>query len=184
MPEEVLGLGEPGRRRDRLVAAVLSGEKTATSSLLAQNEVDSEPLPVAGEERVVTGSAGKAVGRIVLTDVAVIRLGDADDGLAHDEGEGFASLSRSALSLTRSALRVSISLLNGRHSRDEQPTLGAGTRYGDGPGLRRGPGRAVVASASPRASSRRCRRRQNRGSRRTSPGTRRRAQSLPSPSSR
>jgi transposase len=28
------------------------------------------------------------------------------------------------------------------------PTFGAGTRYGDGPGLRRGPGRAVVATAS------------------------------------
>jgi uncharacterized protein YhfF len=31
--------------RDRLVAAVLRGEKTATSSLLADLEIEGEPLP-------------------------------------------------------------------------------------------------------------------------------------------
>jgi len=35
-----------------------------------------------------------------------------------------------------------------RNGRWPQPTFGAGTRYGDGPGLPRGPGRAVVAGAS------------------------------------
>jgi uncharacterized protein YhfF len=91
MPEDLFELGEPGPMRDRLVEAVLEGQKTATSALRVQYEMDEEPLPVVGEERVMIDSAGDPVGRIVLTDVAVIRLGDADDRLAKDEGEGFES---------------------------------------------------------------------------------------------
>ena len=82
-------LGEPGPMREQLVQAVLMGQKTATSALLAQYEADHEPLPVVGEERVMIDSAGEPAGHIVLTDVFVIRLGEADDQLARDEGEGF-----------------------------------------------------------------------------------------------
>lgn len=77
--------------RDRLVRAVQRGEKVATSALLAEYEADGEPLPVAGERRVLVDSADRPVGVIVLSDVSVIRLGDADDRLAIDEGEGFTS---------------------------------------------------------------------------------------------
>lgn len=34
-------------------------------------------------------SADQAVARVVVTDVSVIRLSEADDQLARDEGEGF-----------------------------------------------------------------------------------------------
>jgi uncharacterized protein YhfF len=91
--EEIFELGEPGPMRDRLVGAVLAGKKTATSSLLAQYEIDGEALPVVGDHRALIDSAGNAVGRIVLTEVSVIRLGDANDDLARDEGEGFRSAS-------------------------------------------------------------------------------------------
>src|SRR5205823_13537109 len=82
-------LGVPGPMRDRLVAAVLAGEKVATSALLVQYEDEGEPLPTAGEHRVVLGSADEHVAVVELLEVAVIRLGDADEALARDEGEGF-----------------------------------------------------------------------------------------------
>ena len=92
MPGELpFELGVPGPIRDRLVQAVQDARKIATSALLAQYEAEGEPLPVAGERRVLVDSAERPVGEVVLTEVTVIRLGDADDRLAIDEGEGFTS---------------------------------------------------------------------------------------------
>lgn len=78
--------------RDRLVAAVLAGEKIATSSLLIQYEEDGEELPRVGERQVMVGSDGEEVVPVEIVEVSVIRLGDADDALARDEGEGFRSV--------------------------------------------------------------------------------------------
>ncbi len=75
--------------REQLVHAVLAGQKTATCALLAQYEAGQEPLPIVGAERIMIDSAGRSVGRIVLTEISVIRLGEADERLARDEGEGF-----------------------------------------------------------------------------------------------
>jgi uncharacterized protein YhfF len=82
----------PGPLRDRNVDAVLRGEKTATSSLLAEWEADREALPVAGERLEVIDTDEKPVAVIELVSVHVIRLGDADASLASDEGEGFESV--------------------------------------------------------------------------------------------
>lgn len=79
----------PGPLRDKLVAAVLSGQKTATSGLAIEWEVDDEPLPVVGQLHTVVDSNEQPVGIIETTSVEVIRLGDADLSLAHDEGEDF-----------------------------------------------------------------------------------------------
>ncbi len=78
--------------RDTLVASVLSGEKTATSSLLVQYEDDGEALPKVGEARVMVDSAERSVAVVEIAEVRVIRLGDADLQLALDEGEGFRSV--------------------------------------------------------------------------------------------
>jgi uncharacterized protein YhfF len=51
--EQLFELGAPGPLRDRLVAAVLAGEKVATSSLRLQYDDEGEPLPTAGERRVL-----------------------------------------------------------------------------------------------------------------------------------
>jgi uncharacterized protein YhfF len=85
-------LGPPGPLRDRLVAAVLSGEKTATSALRAQYDAAREPLPVAGQRRPLLGSSGATLATVEVVHVEVIRLGDADRRLAVDEGEGFGSV--------------------------------------------------------------------------------------------
>jgi uncharacterized protein YhfF len=81
-----------GPERDRLVAAVLRREKTATSSLLAEWLLDDAELPTAGERRDVLDSNDNPVAVIETTAVDVIRLGDVDLALAHEEGEGFKSV--------------------------------------------------------------------------------------------
>jgi uncharacterized protein YhfF len=88
----VCEFGTPGSLRDRLVVAVLAGEKTATSSLLSEWESEGETLPVAGELQAVVNSDARPVAIIELLGVDVIRLGDADLQLALDEGEGFRSI--------------------------------------------------------------------------------------------
>ena len=82
----------PGPLRDQLVAAVLAGEKTTTTGLVAEYEREAEPLPVPGLRQVVVDSAGRAVAVIETTAVQVMRLADVDLNHALDEGEGYASV--------------------------------------------------------------------------------------------
>jgi uncharacterized protein YhfF len=80
----------PGPLRDQLVAAVLAGEKTATSSLRAEY-LPSGPdrLPAPGERSVVVDSQHRRVAVIETTEVRVLRIADVDAAFARDEGEGF-----------------------------------------------------------------------------------------------
>jgi uncharacterized protein YhfF len=83
----------PGSLRDELVAAVLRGEKTATSSLRHEYGPNSaEPLPEVGMRSVVVDSDGRSVAIIETVDVRVVRAGDVDEQFAIDEGEGFRSV--------------------------------------------------------------------------------------------
>ncbi|MDZ7928970.1 ASCH domain-containing protein [Rhodococcus sp. NPDC076796] len=77
----------PGPLRDALVAAVLSGEKTSTASLLAQY-VDEE-LPRVGERGAVVDSTGVVVGIIETAAVDIVALKDVSLRHALDEGEGY-----------------------------------------------------------------------------------------------
>jgi uncharacterized protein YhfF len=97
LPEEYVGLpiGEfafPGELRDRLVAAILAGEKTTTSFLHLELEVEGEELPEAGQRQVVVDSGGRPVAVIEMTAVRVLPLGDVDRQHALDEGEGFSGV--------------------------------------------------------------------------------------------
>ena len=104
-----LGVGEfafPGPLRDQLVAAIITGTKTTTTGLLADYELDAEPLPRPGEisvtcisemprpgdRQVVIDSAGIPVTLIELVHVRVARVGDIDLAHAVGEGEGYASV--------------------------------------------------------------------------------------------
>ncbi len=89
---EAVRFAFPGPERDRLVDAVLKGRKTATSSLLAEWLLDDQELPAVGDRREMLDSNDSAVAVIETTAVDVIRLGDADLALAHEEGEGFESV--------------------------------------------------------------------------------------------
>lgn len=83
MPADDLPVMEfafPGPLRDRLVAAILAGEKTTTTGLVAEYEHANDPLPVPGLRVVVVDSGGRPVAVIETTSVRVMRLADVDLG--------------------------------------------------------------------------------------------------------
>jgi uncharacterized protein YhfF len=89
MEPRICEFGFPGPLRDRLVGAVLSGVKTATSSLLADWERDGEQPPAAGELQTVVDSAGIPVAIIEIVRCDVVALGAVDDRVARAEGESY-----------------------------------------------------------------------------------------------
>ncbi|KDN16281.1 ASCH domain-containing protein [Amycolatopsis rifamycinica] len=82
----------PGPLRDKLVAAILRGEKTSTTGLVAEYEMYGEELPVVGERELMIDSAGEGVAILETTEVRVIPLSEVDLRHALDEGEGFTSV--------------------------------------------------------------------------------------------
>ncbi|MFB9686435.1 ASCH domain-containing protein [Amycolatopsis plumensis] len=82
----------PGPLRDKLVAAILRGEKTSTTGLVAEYEKYGEELPVVGERELMIDSAGEGVAVLETTEVRVIPLSEVDLQHALDEGEGFTSV--------------------------------------------------------------------------------------------
>jgi uncharacterized protein YhfF len=86
-----LAFGHPGDGGlgDRLLAAVLRGEKTATASL-AVEYLSGDPLPRVGERLRLVDSAGRVRGEVETTRVTVVPLHEVGDDVARDEGEGFA----------------------------------------------------------------------------------------------
>ncbi|XAS77213.1 ASCH domain-containing protein [Dermatophilaceae bacterium Sec6.4] len=89
---ETLNFGYDGDRGlgDRLLAAVLRGEKTATSSL-AVEYLSGEPLPRVGERLTLVDHDGRPHGVVETTRVRIIPLHLVGEDVARDEGEGFAS---------------------------------------------------------------------------------------------
>ena len=96
MPDDlpVSEFGFPGPLRDKLVAAILSGEKTSTTGLHEEYVRTGDPLPTAGDRSRVIDSAGVTVAVIEATEVAVRRLGEVDLVFAIDEGEGFETVAQ------------------------------------------------------------------------------------------
>ncbi|WP_394253577.1 ASCH domain-containing protein [Arthrobacter pityocampae] len=84
----------PGPLRDALVAAILDGRKTTTTSLLLEYAVEGEELPVAGRRQAVIDSNDEPVAVIETVHVEQVRLDQAP--LAHivDEGEGHTTVAK------------------------------------------------------------------------------------------
>jgi len=82
----------PGPLRDKLVAAILAGEKTSTTALVLDYERDREPLPEVGQHYAVVDSDGRPVAIIETTEIRVIRMDEVDEQFAREEGEGFESV--------------------------------------------------------------------------------------------
>ncbi|HEU0247787.1 MAG TPA: ASCH domain-containing protein [Gaiellaceae bacterium] len=74
--------------RQKLVDAVLRGDKTATAGLRSDYEPD-EPLPRVGGRAVLLGFDDEPVAIVETTEVRLVRAGDVDLAFAVDEGEGF-----------------------------------------------------------------------------------------------
>jgi uncharacterized protein YhfF len=84
----------PGPLRDSLIAAIRSGAKTTTTSLLREYEVGHESPPVTGQRGVVIDSQGKGAFIIETTEVRTVRLGDVSLEHAMAEGEGYESVAQ------------------------------------------------------------------------------------------
>jgi uncharacterized protein YhfF len=84
----------PGRLRDKLVAAILRGEKTSTSGLLIEYEHYGEELPTKGERELLVDSDERGVAVIETTEVRRLRLSEVDLEHAVDEGEGFETVAQ------------------------------------------------------------------------------------------
>jgi uncharacterized protein YhfF len=91
---DTLSFGYDGDRGlgDRLLAAVLAGEKTATSSL-AVEYLSGERLPQVGQRLALVDHAGQRHGMVETTRVRIIPLHLVGNDVAKDEGEGFADAS-------------------------------------------------------------------------------------------
>jgi uncharacterized protein YhfF len=82
------GYDGDGGLGDRLLAAVLRGDKTATSSL-AVEYLSGDPLPRVGERLTLVDHLGRAHGMVETTRVTIIPLHLVGDDVARDEGECF-----------------------------------------------------------------------------------------------
>jgi uncharacterized protein YhfF len=80
--------GFPGPLRDRLVAAILRGDKVSTTTLLLDYEVCGDPLPRPGDRALLVDSRDVVVALLETAAVAVVPLRDVDAAHARDEGEG------------------------------------------------------------------------------------------------
>lgn len=83
-------LGDPGPRRDRLVAAALRGVKTAATSPEVFYRIAEIAPPRPGDRSTLVGSAGERLASVEIVRVDVCRLADVGDDVALAEGEGFA----------------------------------------------------------------------------------------------
>lgn len=83
--------GFPGPLRDRLVAAILAGSKTTTTSLALEYESGTEPLPAIGTRQRVVDTAGRAVATIRTVSVRRVPLAAVPWQHMEAEGEGFAT---------------------------------------------------------------------------------------------
>jgi uncharacterized protein YhfF len=87
-----LGYARTDLRRS-LVAAVLRGTKTATSSLRTEYApYAAESLPCVGDTHLLLGSDDEPVGIVETTEVRTITVGEVDLAFAIDEGEAFISV--------------------------------------------------------------------------------------------
>lgn len=84
--------GFPGPLRDRLVAAILDGSKTSTTSLLIDYECSGKQLPTVGDRSVLVESNEHPVAVLEVTGVRVTTLASVDDKHVRDEGEGHRTL--------------------------------------------------------------------------------------------
>lgn len=92
VPTSLFELASPGPLRDRLVAAVLTGAKTSTSSLLEQYDGEDDPIRSVGQLSTLVDSGGHSVAVLETTEVRLVPLSEVDLDFAVAEGEGYESV--------------------------------------------------------------------------------------------
>ena len=84
----------PGPLRERLIAAVLDGSKSSTTSLLRGYEHEGTAPRQVGTRSVVIDSEERPVVIIETTSVRVVPVSQVDLGHVVDEGEGLTSVAQ------------------------------------------------------------------------------------------
>lgn len=92
LPQEEIGY--PGELRDRLLAAIIAGEKTATSSLASDFGSEGEPLPEVGRIGAVIDSSGHPIGVTETLTVDILPVSKVSEDFARAEGEGFETVAQ------------------------------------------------------------------------------------------
>ncbi len=92
LPPPTWSFGATPEQADELLALVLAGTKTATSSALWDYEADDEVLPEPGTLGIVVDSGGHPRALLTTTEVAVVPFDEVDAEHARLEGEGDLSL--------------------------------------------------------------------------------------------
>jgi uncharacterized protein YhfF len=88
----VLRIGDSKASADEAAELILSGAKTATTSLKLDYDVNSETLPEEGMLSIVEDGSGRPVAVIETTEVMVERFCEIDDAFARSYGEWGGSL--------------------------------------------------------------------------------------------
>ncbi|MGW5666564.1 2-dehydropantoate 2-reductase [Micromonospora sp. NPDC003776] len=89
-----LELAFPGPERDRGVAAILGGQKTALTGLLEIYEHAGEAVPTTGQRFSVLDSEGRPAVTIEVVDVRIVAMKEIDDDFARAEGRGYADVAQ------------------------------------------------------------------------------------------
>lgn len=92
VPPPAWAFGDSAAQADELLALVLEGRKSATSSALRDYAAEDEPLPTRGSLSILLDGAGRPRALVHITDVRTARFGDVDEEHARAEGEGDLSL--------------------------------------------------------------------------------------------
>ena len=84
------GFASPGPLRDKLTSLAIGGGKVVTTDLLANYEIEGEPVEQPGDISILLDSEERPLAMIEDVRSKVIRLADMTDEDAIDEGEGYA----------------------------------------------------------------------------------------------
>ena len=85
---ETCRFGHTEENATKTANLVLSGDKIATSALLAEFEIAGKPLPEPGALTIFVDGRGKAAGIIETTEVRIVSFQDVDAQFVFDYGEG------------------------------------------------------------------------------------------------
>lgn len=92
IPPVAWAFGDNPVLADELLALVLAGTKTGTSSALVDYDAEDTPIPVVGELSIILDGAGHPAALIRTTQVQVEAFDDVDADFAAAEGEDDRSL--------------------------------------------------------------------------------------------
>ena len=87
-PTLITAFGWGEKMQDELLKLILSGRKTATTSLTHWYGKDTHPLPQTGDFWIILDGHDHPSGIVQLTEITIKPVADVDTQFAWDEGEG------------------------------------------------------------------------------------------------